>query len=81
MLRCSEVTRLHASGEIQGASWRRRIAVRLHLLMCRGCRRYIKELAAIGAAARHLAKMRPEDEGRTEAILRRVLPDEHRSDH
>ena len=52
MLSCSEVTRLYASDEIQRASVTKRLQVRLHLLMCRFCRRYFRELAAIGGLAR-----------------------------
>lgn len=75
MLSCSEVTRLHASEEIRRAPWRERISVRLHLLMCRSCRRYVKELAAIGDATRHLTHMEQEDPEQIESLLRRVLDD------
>ena len=74
MLRCNEVTRLHASDEIHRVSWRKRIAVRLHLLMCRSCQRYVQELAAIGAAARRMTETRQEEEERLESIIRRVVP-------
>lgn len=52
MLPCSEVTRLCASEDIRHAPLTRRIAVQMHVLMCRYCRRYVRQLAAIGAAAR-----------------------------
>ncbi len=52
MLSCSDVTRLWASDEIRRTPLRTRLAWRLHLLMCRHCRRYVRELAAIGVAAR-----------------------------
>lgn len=80
MLRCNEVTGLHASEEIQRAPWRKKIAVRFHLLMCRSCRRYVKELAAIGDATRRLISGRMEDPEQIESILRRVLPDSSRPD-
>lgn len=54
MLRCREVTRLHASDELASAPWRTRLGVRLHLMLCRHCRRYVRELARIGEAARAL---------------------------
>lgn len=54
MLRCKEVTRRIASGEFASAAWRERLTVRLHLFMCRHCRRYAAQLGAIGAAARNL---------------------------
>lgn len=80
MLSCNEVTRLHASEEIQRAPWRKRVAVRFHLLMCRSCRRYVKELAAIGDATRRMTQRRVEDPEQIESILRRVLPDSSRPD-
>lgn len=75
MLRCDEVTQLCASEEIRGASLGKRLAVRVHLMMCRSCRRYVEELEAMGRAVRRLARETPEEDGRIEAIVRRVLPD------
>ena len=76
MLRCKEVTRLCASEDLRGAPWRTRMAVRAHLLMCRHCRRYVRELARIGAAVRALARDEADDVGRNEELLRRVLLDD-----
>ena len=52
MMNCREVTGLVASDELADASWGRRLVVRMHLLMCRHCRRYARQLHAIGAYAR-----------------------------
>ena len=49
---CKEVARLIASEELVDAGLSKRALVRIHLLMCRHCRRYAAELRAIGAAAR-----------------------------
>lgn len=54
MLRCREVTRTIASDELSSAGWRRRLAVRLHLFMCRHCRRYADQMREIGEAAREV---------------------------
>lgn len=75
MLRCSEVTQLCASEDIRRAPLRTRMAVRIHLMMCRYCRRYVKELALIGHAARGLQREVPDEVGRHEALIRRVLSD------
>lgn len=75
MLRCNEVTRLHASEELRRASWRTRLAVRVHLMMCRWCRRYVRELISIGEAARRAARARALDPQQVEALVRRVLPE------
>jgi len=71
MLSCKEVTTLHATEGLEHASWRTRMGARLHLLMCKHCRRYVRELARIGAAVRALYAVT--DEARDEALLRRVL--------
>ncbi len=52
MMSCREVTGLVASDELAEARWARRLVVRLHLLMCRHCRRYARQLRDIGACAR-----------------------------
>lgn len=54
MLSCREVTRLMASDGFQGARLLRRLELRVHLLYCRHCRRYVRELQEIAAAARRL---------------------------
>ena len=75
MLRCDEVTRLCASEDLRRAPLVKRIAVRIHLLMCRSCRRYVRELAVIGRAVRSLAGDEADQAERNEALLRRLLPD------
>lgn len=79
MLSCKDVTRLCASEDIRRAPFARRVAVRLHLLICRHCRRYARELSAIGAASRRAFAMPSVDnskrvafEARLNAEIRRV---------
>jgi hypothetical protein len=74
MLRCNEVTRLYASEGLRRAPWRKRIAVRFHLMMCRSCQRYVKELTSIGDAVRGAAREDPADPERLEALIQGVLP-------
>lgn len=62
MLSCKEVTCLLAGDELEKANWGRRLAVRIHLRICRHCRRYAAQLQAIGRAARSLWGVRPADE-------------------
>ena len=52
MLRCNEVARMLASDQLQDAGWIRRFSLRMHLAMCRHCRRYARQLDLIGAEAR-----------------------------
>jgi len=64
---CRQVANDIASDALAAASWRRKVAVRFHLLMCRHCRRYARQVRAIGAAARTVFGDRHED---TEALAR-----------
>jgi hypothetical protein len=73
MLRCKEVTRLHASDEIAGAPLGTRLGVRMHLLLCHHCRRYVRELASIGSAVRALYRTGSSDPARDEALIERIV--------
>ena len=73
MLRCRDVTELVGTDALPRAPLRDRIGVRLHLLMCRHCRAYVRSLRQLGETARRLAKVEalPTDP-RTKAILEAV---------
>lgn len=75
MQRCEDITRAVASGALRGASWRRRVAARIHLLMCRACRRYARELRAIGEAVRRDAAAQRVGPDQVERLVRAVVPD------
>lgn len=49
---CREVATAVSSGELEEAGLLRRTHVRLHLWMCRHCRDYVRQVAALGRAAR-----------------------------
>ncbi len=61
MMSCREVGELVAGDGLEGAGWGQRLRVRLHLLMCRHCRRYARQLRAIGACARERWGHPPQD--------------------
>ncbi len=73
MLSCIEVTRLIASDEFAEAGWLKRIGLRFHLLMCRCCRRYQKQLSALGAGARDRWGDSPKDPHTLERLERQIL--------
>ncbi|HUP46636.1 MAG TPA: zf-HC2 domain-containing protein [Thermoanaerobaculia bacterium] len=70
MLTCREVTAMIASDELPRRSWRDRLGVRLHLMMCRHCRRYAAQLAAIGRAVQRIYRG---DESPPDSLERSVL--------
>ena len=54
MLTCKEVTTLISSDTLARRTWRDRMGVKLHLMMCRHCSRYAAQLRTITAEARRL---------------------------
>ncbi len=73
MTSCKDVTFKIASDEFREAGWRGRLAVRLHLFLCRHCRRYAAQLRVIGAAARELCGPRSQDTSTLERLERQIL--------
>ena len=61
MLTCKEVAKAIAQDESSRTGWRRTWALRLHLLMCRHCRRYADQIKAIGPAVRSLLREHGDD--------------------
>lgn len=73
MPRCREVSGAVASGALDEAPIRRRLAVRLHLVMCRHCRRYARQLRAIGRATRELLSSSEAEDDSVERLRRALL--------
>jgi anti-sigma factor ChrR (cupin superfamily) len=54
MLKCRDVGQQIGTDGIQHSGLMKRLAVRLHLMMCRHCRAYARQIRAIGKAARDI---------------------------
>ena len=52
MQNCREVANRIASDGLEYAEWPMRLVTRLHLLHCKYCRRYAREIAMIGGIGR-----------------------------
>ena len=57
MLSCKEVSLLLSKACDQDLPWRQRLAVRLHLLYCRGCTQFEKHLQVLRAVGRRFAQI------------------------
>ena len=57
MMTCKEVSILVSMGDFENAPMMRRMAVCLHLAMCRHCRAFREQLRLIGRAARLLCEV------------------------
>ncbi len=71
MYSCAQVTKWIASDEYLQAGPFRRLGVRIHLLMCRLCSTYVRQLRALSAALRGGETGVPESE--VEAAKERIL--------
>ncbi len=78
MLSCKEVARIVASGELDEYTRGRRLALQLHLLTCRHCRQYARQLRAIGTTARGLWREESEDPSTLERLRRTIVKDSSR---
>ncbi len=74
MLKCREVTRIVATGEIEELTWMRRIEMRLHLMMCTHCREYLAQIFALGRGVRRLFGLE-EDPETLERLEREIMAD------
>lgn len=73
MLNCKEVTESVSSDQLlKTGSWHW-LALRIHLLMCRKCRRYHEQIRKIGAAAREMWKSQPEEAAVLERLEDQIL--------
>ncbi len=73
MLTCKDAAKAIGQDKWRTASWWRRLALRVHLLMCRHCRRYAAQIRAIGTAARRLFREQGEDPKALERLQERIL--------
>ena len=70
---CRDVATAIAGDELRTARPGRALALRLHLLLCRHCRRYASQLRAIGTAARIMVRRRADDPEALARIRRHLL--------
>ncbi len=73
MLTCKDVATTIGRDEWRAAPRGRRVALRLHLLMCRHCRRYAAQIRALGTAARSLLRAHGEDPTVLERLHETIL--------
>ena len=53
---CREVSSRLAFGEFKEASWKTKTLVRVHLFMCRDCRRFLRQMRIISEGLRETFK-------------------------
>ena len=66
MLSCKETAHSVSTEDVTPVGWRKRLSVKLHLMMCRHCRRYAQQIEALGDAARSVFQQPPDDQSSPE---------------
>ncbi len=56
MLTCREASRLVSEGLDRHLPWTRRLSLRLHLMMCRGCSRFRRQVEGLDRLVRRCSK-------------------------
>ena len=72
MLKCQEVEKKIGSGGIGNAGLMERLALRLHLMMCRHCRTYARQIRAIGDAVRDVFTLSSTDSENLARLRERI---------
>ncbi len=72
MLKCRDVEQKIGSDAILNAGIMERLAVRMHLAMCRHCRNYARQIRVIGQAARSLFAEGREDPERLARLIGKI---------
>ena len=73
MLTCKDVATAIGRDEGRAAPRWRRLALRLHLLMCPHCRRYAAQIRAVGTAVRSLIRAQGENPKTLERLKKTIL--------
>lgn len=73
---CREVVETLASDEREGRGVWRRLSIRLHLLRCRDCRRYLEQLRALARGARDAFGAGATERAALERLRARILADD-----
>lgn len=66
MKNCEQITRLLSDGQERPLSWKERMAVRLHVSMCSGCRNFGAQMPRLRQIARAYAKSDADDAEQTD---------------
>ena len=74
---CKDVATAIGQDDLRTVPWWRGLAPRLHLLMCRHCRRYAAQIRAIGTATRRLFREHGEDPQTLERLQEMILSRRH----
>lgn len=66
MLNCQTVTRLYSESQERPLTLQERMSLKMHVLMCSGCRNFGKQMQTLRQAARAYAKGADERAGKND---------------
>ena len=68
MMKCKDISQLIAAGEAVDLGCLKRLELKVHLLICRHCRTYARQIRTLGTAARRLTGMSEPTEAQLQAL-------------
>ena len=72
-MKCRDISGLVATGELENVGWMKKLEIRLHLMMCGHCARYLAQIRAIGQGARFLIRNQEADAEQIQRMEQDVL--------
>lgn len=72
LFNCKELAKRSTRGEFDAAGWFTRLLIRMHTVMCEGCRRYGAQLKAVADAVREQARSSVSP-GKADALKEKVM--------
>ena len=81
MLKCRDLSRLVASGEIEDFGFMKRMEIKLHLFMCKHCRNYLAQIRSIGQGAKDAAAETEPDQEQLQRLEKNICDKICNHDH
>jgi predicted anti-sigma-YlaC factor YlaD len=72
MMTCHEVSRIVSEGTLDAAPWRLRLGAWLHFAICRQCRAFARQVAALAIVAKEAARGHEPDADFDARLIRRL---------
>ncbi|MGI2028784.1 zf-HC2 domain-containing protein [Endozoicomonas acroporae] len=71
MLKCRDIEQMAGQLQDDELNWRQRLSMRMHLIMCHHCRRFLKQFAAIKKLAEHSVR-EPASDDEVKSVMDKI---------
>lgn len=71
MLKCRDIEQMAGQLQDDELNWRQRLSMRIHLIMCYHCRRFVRQFAAIKMLAEHFVS-EPASDDEVQSVMDKI---------